>query len=88
MKSITIKDIAKDLGISVSTVSRALQNHPDISEQTKESVRNCAVRLNYKPNIMASNLRRSKNTTIGAFIMLRYVPSIPAFWRVFIINGC
>lgn len=68
MKSITIKDIAKDLGISVSTVSRALQNHPDISEQTKESVRNCAVRLNYKPNIMASNLRRSKNTTIGVIL--------------------
>ena len=68
MKAITIKDIAKELGISVSTVSRALQNHPDISEQTKESVRNCALRLNYKPNIMASNLRRSKNTTIGVIL--------------------
>ena len=65
MKSITIKDIAKELGISVSTVSRALQNHPDISEPTKVLVRNCAKRLNYKPNIMASNLRTSKNTTIG-----------------------
>jgi LacI family transcriptional regulator len=65
MKSITIKDIAKELGISVSTVSRALQNHPDISEPTKVLVRDCAKRLNYKPNIMASNLRTSKNTTIG-----------------------
>ena len=68
MKSITIKDIARELGISVSTVSRALQNHPDISEQTKELVRNCAKRLNYKPNIMASNLRTSKNTTIGVIL--------------------
>ena len=65
MKSITIKDIAKELGISVSTVSRALQNHPDISEPTKALVRDCAKRLNYKPNIMASNLRTCKNTTIG-----------------------
>ena len=68
MKSITIKDIAKELGISVSTVSRALQNHPDISEPTKVLVRDCAKRHNYKPNIMASNLRTCKNTTIGVVL--------------------
>lgn len=68
MKAITIKDIARELGISVSTVSRALQNHPDISEQTKGHVRECAQRLHYKPNLMASNLRTSKNTTIGVII--------------------
>ena len=68
MKHITIKDIARELKISVSTVSRALQNHPDISERTKEQVRDCARRLNYKPNLMASNLRTSKNTTIGVVI--------------------
>lgn len=68
MKPITIKDIAKALNISVSTVSRALQNHPDISEQTKVLVRDCARKLNYKPNLMASNLRTSKNTTIGVVI--------------------
>ena len=68
MKPITIKDIARELGISVSTVSRALQNHPDISEKTKEQVKACARELNYKPNIMASNLRTNKNTTIGVVI--------------------
>lgn len=68
MKPITIRDIARELRISVSTVSRALQNHPDISERTKEQVRECARKLNYKPNIMASNLRTSKNTTIGVVI--------------------
>lgn len=68
MKPITIRDIARELNISVSTVSRALQNHPDISEKTKDVVRECARRLNYKPNIMASNLRTSKNTTIGVVI--------------------
>ena len=68
MKSITIKDIARKLGVSVSTVSRALQNHPDISESTKELVRTCAREMNYKPNLMASNLRTSRNTTIGVVI--------------------
>ena len=68
MKPINIRDIARELNISVSTVSRALQNHPDISEKTKDVVRECARRLNYKPNIMASNLRTSKNTTIGVVI--------------------
>lgn len=68
MKPITIKDIARELNISVSTVSRALQNHPDISVRTKEMVQECAKQLNYKPNLMASNLRTSKNTTIGVVI--------------------
>ena len=68
MKPITIKDIARELGISVSTVSRALQNHPDISERTKKLVRECAQKLNYKPNLMASNLRTCRNTTIGVVI--------------------
>lgn len=68
MKPITIKDIARELHVSVSTVSRALQNHPDISERTKLLVRECAQKLNYKPNLMASNLRTCRNTTIGVII--------------------
>lgn len=68
MKAITIKDIAKELGVSVSTVSRALQDHPDISAPTKVMVKECAKRLRYKPNLMASNLRTSKNNTIGVVI--------------------
>ncbi len=68
MKAVTIKDIARELGISVSTVSRALQNHPDISKHTKNQVQQCAQRLHYKPNLMASNLRTKKNTTIGVII--------------------
>ena len=68
MKTITIKDIARELGVAVSTVSRALKNHPEISEATKKLVRDCAARMNYKPNLMASNLRTSKNTTIGVVI--------------------
>lgn len=68
MKAITIKDIGRELGISVSTVSRALQNHPDISDKTKHDVRECARRLNYKPNMMASNLRTCRNNVIGVML--------------------
>lgn len=65
---ITIKDIAKALNISPSTVSRALKNHPDISEETKKEVQKYAQKFNYKPNILASNLRMSKNNTIGVIV--------------------
>ena len=70
MKShqITIKDIAKILGISVSTVSRALKNHPDISETTKSQVNELAKKLKYEPNALALNLRRHKTNTIGVII--------------------
>ena len=68
MKATTIKDIARELGVSVSTVSRALQDHPDISEPTKAAVRECAKRLNYQPNLMASNLRTNRNNTLGVVL--------------------
>lgn len=64
----TIKDLAKILGISVSTVSRALKNHPDISEETKKVVKELALKLRYEPNALALNLRRNKTNTIGIII--------------------
>jgi DNA-binding LacI/PurR family transcriptional regulator len=70
MKShqVTIKDIAKTLGISISTVSRALKNHPDISEETKAQVKNLARKLSYEPNALALSLRKNKTNTIGVII--------------------
>lgn len=70
MKStqITIKDIARELKISPSTVSRALKNHPDISPATKKAVRELAERLDYQPNSVALSLRKSKTFTIGVII--------------------
>jgi LacI family transcriptional regulator len=65
---VTIKDLAKILGISVSTVSRALKNHPDISIETKQTVRELAQKLKYEPNALALNLRRKKTNTIGVII--------------------
>lgn len=65
---VTIKDIAKILGISVSTVSRALKNHPDISSVTKKEVQELAKRLNYSPNTIALSLRNRKSFSIGIII--------------------
>jgi len=65
---VTIKDIARELGISPSTVSRALKDHPDISPETKKAVNALAEKLNYQPNIVALSLRQSKTNTIGVII--------------------
>lgn len=64
----TIKDIAKKLGVSVSTVSRALNNHPDIREETKEEVLEAIKKLNYTPNALARSLIHKRSYTIGLMI--------------------
>jgi len=69
MKSqITIKDIAKALEISTSTVSRALQNHPDISKKTIEKVQAYAKEHNYKPNVIALSLKKQRTNIIGVIV--------------------
>lgn len=65
MKHSTIIDIAKELGISASTVSRALSNHPDIRKDTKDRVNKIAKELNYTPNPIARSLKNSTTKTIG-----------------------
>ena len=79
---VTIKDIARELGISPSTVSRALKDHPDISVQTKKAVNELAEKLNYQPNIVALNLRQQKTNTIGVII-----PEIVHFFFSTVISG-
>jgi DNA-binding LacI/PurR family transcriptional regulator len=64
----TIKDIAKALDISTSTVSRALRNHPDVSKKTKEMVQKLATKLEYEPNQIALSLKQHKTNTIGVII--------------------
>ncbi len=70
MKSpqITIKDVAKELGVSPSTVSRALKDHPDISPETKRQVREVVEKLRYKPNAVALSLRNRKTHIIGVMV--------------------
>src|SRR5690606_13315386 len=79
---VTIKDIARELGISPSTVSRALKDHPDISPDTKKAVNALAEKLNYQPNIVALSLRQSKTNTIGVII-----PEIVHFFFSTVISG-
>jgi LacI family transcriptional regulator len=79
---VTIKDIARELGISPSTVSRALKDHPDISKDTKKSVNELAEKLNYQPNIVALNLRTRKTNTIGVII-----PELVHFFFSTVISG-
>lgn len=68
MKKITILDIAKELGITFSTVARALNDHPAISVSTKKAVRETAERLGYQPNKVASSLRSGKTQIIGVLV--------------------
>ena len=79
---ITIKDIAKALNISASTVSRALKDHPDISRETKDAVNNLAAKLRYKPNAVALSLKNSRTNTIGVII-----PEVVHFFFSSVISG-
>ncbi|MCD4768547.1 MAG: LacI family transcriptional regulator [Bacteroidales bacterium] len=66
--NITIKDIARELKISPSTVSRALNDHPDISPETKKTVNSLAEKWNYVPNPIALSLKGGSTKTIGIII--------------------
>ncbi|QZT35976.1 LacI family transcriptional regulator [Halosquirtibacter xylanolyticus] len=79
---VTIKDIAKELGISASTVSRALKNHPDISQKTRDAVHELADKLNYQPNAVALSLKNSRTHTIGVII-----PEIVHYFFSSVISG-
>jgi LacI family transcriptional regulator len=64
----TLKQIAKELGVSVSTVSKALNGSPEISEPTKQRVQEYAKLKNYKPNVIGLNLKNRSTKTIGVII--------------------
>jgi DNA-binding LacI/PurR family transcriptional regulator len=81
-KRTTITEIANRLGISPSTVSRALHDHPAISSVTKKAVLKQAKRLNYQPNQLALNLLKKKTNTIGVI-----VPEITSYFFSSVFNG-
>jgi len=64
----TIHDIAKKLNITASTVSRALKDHPRISQETKKAVLKVARKLNYQPNNIAAALRNGRSNIIGIIV--------------------
>lgn len=81
-ENITIKDIARELGISPSTVSRALKDHPDISQATRDAVNELAERWNYRPNPIAISLKSGSSKTIGVII-----PDIVHYFFSTVISG-
>lgn len=68
METITIKDIAALCGVGISTVSRAINNHPDINEETKAMIMQVISENNYIPNNSARNLKRTDSNTIAVLI--------------------
>jgi DNA-binding LacI/PurR family transcriptional regulator len=67
-KRVTIYDLAKELGISASYISKALNDHPSISEKVRNNVKRKAVELNYRHNSHAANLRQGRTKTIGVIV--------------------
>ena len=66
--SIRMKDIARDLGLSVVTISKVLRNHPDISDETRERVLARVKELNYQPNIAARSLVTGRTYLVGLVV--------------------
>ncbi|MFA9371934.1 MAG: LacI family DNA-binding transcriptional regulator [Labilibaculum antarcticum] len=81
-RPVTIKDIAEKLSISVSTVSRALKNNPEISLTTREAVQKLAKELKYQPNPLAVALKTQKSNTIGVV-----VPQIVSSFFATVVKG-
>lgn len=68
MPEITIKDVARECGVGVSTVSRALNNHPDINPATKAKILTVVEQLGFIPNNSARNLKRVESNSIAVLI--------------------
>lgn len=75
MQQSTLKKLSEVLGISISTVSRALKDHPDISDNTKKRVKELAEALEYEPNTYAVQLRTRQSNVLGIM-----VPTIDNFF--------
>ncbi len=78
----TLKKLSEILGISISTVSRALKDHPDISAKTKERVKELAATLDYEPNNFAVQLRTQQSNVLGIL-----VPTIRNYFYDFFISA-
>jgi LacI family transcriptional regulator len=64
----TIKDIAREVGLSITTVSRALNDYADVSQETKRRVRDAADKLGYIPNTLAQRFQKRKTDTLGLIL--------------------
>ncbi len=67
-KAVGLKDIARKTGYSIKTVSRAINNHPDVNENTRQKILLVAQKYSYYPNLLAKSLRLKKTFTIGYIV--------------------
>lgn len=81
-RHISLKDLAEELGVSISTISRALKNHPDISLKLTKKIQELAREKNYSPNPLAMGLLRQQTKMIGVI-----VPDIVTHFFASIISG-
>lgn len=81
-RHISLKDLAAELGVSISTISRALKNHPDISPELTKKIQKLAVERNYSPNPLAMGLLRQQTKMIGVI-----VPDIVTHFFASVISG-
>lgn len=85
LPSITMKDIARDLGVSVATVSRALKDSPRISAEKREEIKTYAREHNFFPNIIAESLRKSKVQPLKIIGVI--IPQLSHFYFSSILSG-
>jgi len=80
----TLKDVAREAGLSVTTVSRALNNHFDVAETTREHVVRVAAELGYHPNQSARSLQGTRANALGLVIQTLVHRYLDSFWLEFI----
>ena len=81
-RHISLKDLAREVGVSISTVSRALNNHPDISQEVTRKIQQLAAERNYTPNPLAMGLLKQATRMIGVI-----VPDLVTHFYSSIISG-
>ena len=78
----SLKDLARELGVSIATVSRALRNSPEIGKEMQEKVKDLAKRMNYRPNPFAQSLRKEAPHVIGVV-----VPNLVTHYYAAVLDG-
>ncbi len=81
-RRISLKDLARELGVSIATVSRALRNSPEIGKEMQQRVKDLAKKLNYRPNPFAQSLRKEAPKVIGVV-----VPNLVTHYYANVLDG-
>ncbi len=86
VKKVSIEDVAQRAGVSITTVSRVINNFPTVSKKNRAKVEEAIAHLNFKPNVSAQRLARGLNTAVG-LVMPGYPGIFHSFYAIEIIRG-